>query len=77
LVSGALALAKGLEVNDTLRTLKIANNPLRPEGTLALVSAILKNEKSAIDNLDLSVRFSQCIKLFIKCNLSNGFHTCG
>ncbi|XP_039272007.1 uncharacterized protein LOC120346351 isoform X2 [Styela clava] len=51
---GARLLAKGLSVNDTLRTLKIGNNPIDADGALALLRAIADNEKSAMEDLDLT-----------------------
>nr|XP_009857603.1 leucine-rich repeat-containing protein 74A isoform X2 [Ciona intestinalis] len=57
---GLTMLAKGLEVNDTLRTLRIGDNPFGEEGALLLINAIFKNEKSAIEDLDLkSVRVNR------------------
>uniref|UniRef100_H2Y6E6 EF-hand domain-containing protein n=1 Tax=Ciona savignyi TaxID=51511 RepID=H2Y6E6_CIOSA len=50
---GLVMLTKGLEANDTLRTLKLGNNPISEEGALLLITSIHKNERSAIEDLDL------------------------
>ena len=49
-------LAKGLEVNDTLKTLKIGNNPIGNDGAMSLIRAITKNHNSAIEDFDVKVR---------------------
>ncbi|CAK8686603.1 unnamed protein product [Clavelina lepadiformis] len=50
---GAFMLAKGLEINDTLKTLKLGENPIGGDGALILLRSIAKNEKSALEDLDL------------------------
>jgi len=48
-------LAKGLEVNDTLKTLRIGRNPIGNSGAMALIQAITKNHNSAIEDFDIKV----------------------
>ena len=48
-------LAKGLEVNDTLKTLRIGKNPIGNAGAMALIQAIMKNPNSAIEDFDIKV----------------------
>lgn len=55
-LTGAKLLAKALLVNDTLRTFKIGDNPIDPESAYALLRAIADNERSAMEDLDLTVR---------------------
>ena len=49
-------LAKGLEVNDTLKTLKIGQNPIGNAGAMALIQAVGRNHNSAMEDFDVKVR---------------------
>ncbi|KAF7687239.1 hypothetical protein HF521_014467 [Silurus meridionalis] len=44
----------GLKVNNNLRILKMARNPVRPAGCFAVLKAIEGNPSSSMEYLDLS-----------------------
>eukprot|EP00808_Paulinella_micropora_P000387 g33055.t1 len=51
---GASAVAKGLQVNNTLQTLDLYNNNIGPDGAKAIGKALEENKECKLEKLDIS-----------------------